>query len=130
MQNKRRGLAAIISVAIVSSVGLISSAAVAAVYKNISKETEARVSSIQARTSAFSCAEIAMLRLRKDRMYNGNENISVDKVICSISAVSRNGAARTVYAQATVKSLTSRIKVEIQDIDSFYLNSWTEVPPQ
>ncbi len=117
------------SVILVCGIALISSTALAGVYLNESRETTMRGFAVQARSSAYSCANIAMLRIRKNRSYTGNENISVDKVVCSINPVVSQGAARTVYAQATVNGLTSRIKVEIADVDQLYVSSWTEIPP-
>lgn len=70
-----------------------------------------------------------MLRLKRNRSYTGNENINVDKVVCSIPAIVANGSARTVYAQATVNDMTARIRVEIADVDQLFISSWTEVPP-
>lgn len=118
-----------IAVLMIGGVGLSSAVVAAMLYMQESREVQKKVAGVQARTSAYSCANIAMLRLRKNRSYTGNENISVDKVVCSISAVVSVGSARTVHAQAAVDGMASRIKVEIQDIDYFFLNSWTEIPP-
>lgn len=128
-RKNRQGFAALTSVLVLGGVALVSSLTASMLFLYESNETEKRSSAVQARTSAYSCANIAMLRLRQNRSYNGNENISVDNVVCSIEGVVADGAARTAYAQATVNGLTSRIKVEIQDVDYFYLNSWTEIPP-
>jgi len=119
------------SVILICGIALISSTALAGVYLNEARETTMRGFAVQARASAYSCASIAVLRLKKNSGYTGNENISVDKVICSIAPVVVNGNARTLYAQATVNGLASRIKVDFSGINSseFYLNSWTEVPP-
>jgi hypothetical protein len=84
---------------------------------------------VQARSSAYACANIGMLRLKRNRSYTGNENISVDKVICSIPAIVVNGSARTVYSQASVNGMTARIRVEIADVDQLFISSWTEIPP-
>jgi transcriptional regulator CtsR len=118
-------------VILVSGIALISSIALAANYIIESRETTNRAYAVQARASAYSCASIAVLRLKKNNGYTGNENISVDKVSCSIGATVVNGNARTLYAQATVNGYTSRIKVDFTGINSsqFYLNSWTEIPP-
>jgi hypothetical protein len=128
-RTKRPGFAAITSVILICGIALISSTALAGVYLNEARETTMRGFAVQARASAYSCANIAMLRLMKIRSYTGNENISVDKVVCSINAVVSVGDARTVYAQATVNGLNSRIKVEIADVDQLFISSWTEIPP-
>jgi hypothetical protein len=129
--KRRRGFAALISVLLIGGVGLVSAVTSAALVMQESAEIQKRASAVQARASAYSCASIAVLRLKKNSGYTGNENISVDKVICSIGATVFNGNARTLYAQATVNGLTSRIKVDFTGINSsqFYLNSWTEIPP-
>lgn len=130
-QSHRSGFAAIISVILICGIGLISSTALAGVYINEARETTMRSFAIQARASAHSCASIAVLRLKQNSSYNGNENISVDKVVCSIGATVVNGNSRILYAQATVNGMTSRIRVDFNGINSsqFYLNSWTEIPP-
>lgn len=105
--NVRSGFAAITSVVLISGIALISSLSLAADYLIESREINNRASAVQARSSAFSCANIAVLRLKKNTSYTGNENISVDKVVCSIGATVINGNARTLYAQATVNGFTS-----------------------
>ena len=128
-QSHRSGFAAIIGVVLISGIALISSISLAANYILENRETVNRAYAVQARSSAYSCANIAMLRLKKNRSYTGNENITVDKVVCSIETVVVNGAARTVYAKATVNGYASRIKVQIADVDQLYVSSWTEIPP-
>lgn len=131
-RSHRPGFAAIISVVLVSGIALISSTALAANYVLETRETINRAYAVQARSSAYSCANIAMLRIKKNRSYTGNENISVDKVVCTIAPVVQGGEganSRTVYAQATVNNYTSSIKVEVADIDQLYVSSWTEIPP-
>jgi|GEM_PF-3439036 len=116
----------------ISGIALISSIALAANYIIENRETVNRAYAVQARSSAYSCANIAMLRLKKTRSYTSGEGVSVDKVVCTISPVvtgAEGANSRTVYAQATVNNYTSRIKVEIADIDQLYVSSWTEVPP-
>jgi len=129
--RQRRGFAAIMSVVIVIGIALISCVVLASGYVLEGREITSRSSALQARAAAYSCASIAVLRLKKNSGYNGNENISVDKVTCSIGATVVNGNARTLYSQATVNGYTSRIKVDFTGINSsqFYLNSWTEIPP-
>lgn len=119
-----------IGVVTIGSAALVTALSTAALNMQESRELEKRVSAVQARTAAYSCANIAMLRLRKGRSYGGNEKIKKGKVDCDIKPVGSNGEGRTINAQATVNGQTSRIKVDIQDIDYFFLNSWTEIPPQ
>jgi len=129
--KRRSGFAAIASVILICGIGLISSTALAGVYFNEARETTMRGFAVQARAAAHSCASIAVLRLKKNSSYNGNENISVDKVVCSIGQTVFNGNARTLYAQATINGVSSRIRVDFSGINTsqFYLNSWTEIPP-
>lgn len=114
----------------IGSVCLVTATTSAALCIRENAEIETRAAAVQARAAAYSCANIAMLRLRKNQGYGGNEKVKKDKVDCDIKTVNSNGASRTIQAQATVNGQTSRIKVEIQDIDYFFLNSWTEIPPQ
>ena len=127
----RRGFAAIISVVLICGIALISSVSMAANYITESREITNRAYATQARSSAYSCANIAMLRIKKSRSYNvtNDGNISVDKVVCTIEPIVFNSNARTVYAKATVSGYTSRIKVEIADVDQLFVSSWTEIPP-
>lgn len=129
--QKRKGFAVITSVILICAIALISAVSLVSQYFLEARETTIRASAVQARASAYSCASIGVLRLKRNNSYTGNENISVDKVICSISAVTsiNSGNGRTLYAQAVVDGETSRVKVDIQDLGQFYLNSWTEVPP-
>ncbi len=125
----RSGFAAITSVILICGIALISSTALAGVYLNEARETTMRGFAVQARSSAYACGNIAMLRIKRNRSYTGNENVSVDKVSCAIAPIVANGSARTVYAQASVNGMTARIQVEIADVDQLYISSWTEVPP-
>lgn len=125
----RQGFAIIISVVVISGIALIASLTAALLFMSESHETGDRVSAIQARSSAFSCADIAMLRLKQNHGYTGSENVSVDKVNCTINPVVAAVDARTVHARAETNGLISRIKVEVADINEFFLNSWTEIPP-
>ena len=127
--RSRPGFAAITIVILICGVALISSTALAGVYMTEARETTVRAYAVQARSSAYACANIAMLRIKRNRSYTGNENISVDKVVCSIAAVVSNANARTVYAQATVSGMSARIQVQIADVDQLFVSSWTEVPP-
>ena len=113
----------------ISGIALISSIALAANYVIENRETINRAYAVQARSSAYSCANIAMLRLKKNRSYTGNENITVDKVVCTIEPVVSNSNARTVYAKATVNNYSSRIQIQVDDVDELYVSSWTEIPP-
>ncbi len=127
--RSRPGFAAITSVILICGVALISSTALAGVYMTEARETTVRAYAVQARASAYACANIAMLRLKRNRSYTGNENISVDKVVCTIAPVVANSNARTVYAQATVSGMSARIQVQIADVDQLFVSSWNEVPP-
>ncbi len=126
---ERRGFAVILSVVVISGLALIASLSATMLFMGENREAGNRAFAVQARSAAFSCADIAMLRLKQNSGYTGNENISVDKVICDIDPVTAVGDARTVYAQATVNGLTSRIKVEVADINEFFISSWSEVQP-
>lgn len=119
-------------VVVIGSIGLVSAMSAAALSAQRSRELDKRIDALQARTAAYTCANVAMLRLRKNSGYGGNEHVGKgkDKVDCDIKPVGSNGGGRTVNAQSTVNGQTSRIKVEIQDIDYFFMNSWTEMPPQ
>ena len=72
--TRNRGFAAILSVVLVSGIALIASVAVAANFILQSREITDRIFAIQARSSANSCAYIALLRLKLNNSYNGNED--------------------------------------------------------
>ena len=125
----RQGFAAITSVILICGIALVSSTALAGVYLTEARETTMRGFAVQARASAYACANIAMLRLKRNRSYTSGESINVDKVVCTIEPVTSNNNARTVYAKATVNGYASRIQVQIADVDQLYVSSWNEVPP-
>lgn len=123
----RRGFVAILSVIIISGVALVTSAGLTAAFFSQSSEIFDRASASQANLSALSCADIALLRLKMDTGYSGNENISIDNVVCTIEAVVSSADARTIYARASVNGTRSRVRVSVADVNQLFVTSWTEI---
>ena len=87
-------------------------------------------SSARARLLADACAEEALLRLRGNIGYTGNENVSVNlSDSCTIGSISGSGNNnRLVRTQASVLGYVSKIEVSVATVTpALFIASWRSV---
>jgi len=79
---------------------------------------------------AYSCAEIALNKLKNDVNYVGNEAIDLDGITCNILTISGTGnSARVIKVSATTNNVVKKIQIAIQTVNPSYIfTSWQEVP--
>ncbi len=84
-----------------------------------------RQQALESYYTAQACAEEALMRLKEDSKYSGNETISVDGRDCQILGIEGNW---TIKTSANLFNKTKKIKVAIGQIDpEVVINSWEEV---
>lgn len=78
---------------------------------------------------ADACAEDALLKLKNDLNYSGNESIIIGGESCDILAIGGSGNFnRTINTQSAVSGYTKKIKVEVPQISpAMEIASWEEV---
>lgn len=87
------------------------------------------VSQTQAQALANACAELALEKLKLDLAYVGNETLSVGTSSCQVISVTGTGNTnRVINAQATINSITRKVKVTISTVNQLtVISSWQEV---
>jgi hypothetical protein len=93
--------------------------------------SEAGTYSLEARLLADACAEEALMKLKSDLSYTGNESIIVSGAeSCSIVSVSGSGNTdRTVITEASVNGYVRRLMVEVTEVNpALVIGSWNEAP--
>lgn len=62
---------------------------------------------------ARSCDEIALLRLRADENYAGNETVNIGEGVCTISPVEQSAPNYIIKTKATVQRATTNLKFTV-----------------
>jgi len=75
---------------------------------------------------AEACAETALLKLKQNNTYDGNENIAVGNQQCSILAIETEGNQKIIKTTANFQNFVSNIKV-IAVLPDASIASWQEV---
>lgn len=84
----------------------------------------------KAKYLAFACTQDALLKLKTNASYAGNETISVGSDSCQILAVQNlGGEQRVVKTQSTVEIYTKKIQVDVSALTpAMAISSWDESP--
>jgi hypothetical protein len=85
---------------------------------------------IIANRSAYSCAEIALNKLKTDLNYTGNEAINLDGITCNILTISGIGNSNRVLkvSAVTTTAVVKKIQISVQTVNPSYIfTSWQEV---
>jgi len=127
-RTERPGFVALTSVLLLSSIALLVSLVAVGNMVLALRDSVGAADGSRAHALAVGCADVALLRLKVNSGYTGNEVVPVDSLTCHISALTENGDARTIYADATVNDAVSRVKVEVSDVNTLTVSSWTEIP--
>lgn len=92
-----------------------------------SKTSLALDQSNQAKALANTCAEEALLKLKQNLSYTGNETITLASGTCQIQDVKGAGPNRIIQTTGTVGAIIRKVEVKVKISPSFTLSSWLEV---
>ena len=127
--KNQKGYIALISILIVSGVTFI--IAISTGLFGISESVMGleKNQSSQAYYLASLCAEDALVELKNDLKYSGNETLVFDEGTCTILKVGGGGNTnRKVRTIGTVHNQTRKIEIEIAQVDpKMQITSWQEV---
>jgi len=79
---------------------------------------------------ARSCAERAIVKLRTDLAYAGNEDLTIGETTCHIGVIGGAGAwSRTICATGSTGDSVRRIEISLASVlPNVLIQSWREVP--
>ena len=123
--NNQRGYALVISVLVLGTMLLSIAAATAFSLSRTQLREQGWESGMRAQSLAEGCAEYAILQLRLDGTYAGNEEIEIQGEPCTVRPILL-GASTTIETEATVDNRVYRLRVEVEPTD-IVIESWKRV---
>ncbi len=124
--NKRSGFILVVSVLVLSTV--IISIAIASAFGLAGSQNRfvGIETGLDAQALAESCADIALLKLKLNNNYLGNEVITIGSQSCTIQPVIA-GPPAEIETEATVNGRPYRLHIEISDLAAFTISQWQRV---
>ena len=134
-QNKNnRGFVALMSVLIISAVGVIITLSLLTIGTSYMRSSFALGEGYKARALAEACANVALENIRLDSEYQGNETINFEDDSCGVLLIGEIGGIYTINTYGVVGSFLRRIKVlaaRTEDVEtmevSLTIQSWQEM---
>lgn len=127
-QKARKGYIALVSVILMSALGLGIMLSVIASGVDASKTDFSLQQSGATRSIASSCAEEALQRIVETGTTSSNGNLTVGSGTCSYLITSTGGQNITIQSTGVLGSVTSKIKVVVATTTpAMSLSSWEEV---
>ena len=128
-KTKNRGYIALITVLIVTAVTLMIAISVNLKSMGESKMSLAKNQSSKSFYLATACAEDALMKLKDNLDYGGNEILTFTYGTCAILPIEGTGNQdRLIKAIGYVSDYTRRIKIEISRVNpNMEISSWQEV---
>jgi len=124
-----RGYIALISILIISAVLVL--IALSASHSGIGQSTMAlqKNQSSESYYLAMACAEEALMKLKEDLGYRGDETLNIDGASCNILRVEGSGNKdRIIKTRSNAHNQTKKIKIEINRVNpEMEIKSWQEV---
>jgi len=124
-----RGYIALISILIISAVLIL--IALSASHFGIGQTTMAlqKNQSSESYYLAMACAESALMKLKEDLKYRGEEVLNINGASCSILGVEgRGNKDRIIKTVSNAHNQTKKIKIEIKKVNpETDIKSWQEV---
>ncbi|MFH1749954.1 MAG: hypothetical protein ABH837_03640 [bacterium] len=124
-----RGYVALVTVMIIGAVGVavVSAAILGSLASSKSSLLSKQVK--QASGLADACAEHALIQLKLDVNYTGNESISFTNGTCEILDILNPGNTnRTVQTTGTVDNIIRKVEINIDEINpDLNISNWQEV---
>lgn len=127
-QKSNSGYIALISVILISAIGVAVMVSVVATGVMASKTDSSLQQSAGARSLASSCAEEALQKILETGMTTGSGNLTIASGTCTYLITSTNGQNITINATGMLSTVVSKIKVVIATTTpAITLSSWEEV---
>lgn len=126
--NDSNGFIALISILIVGAVG--TSIVVSLVFLGIGSSKTALVVEMSNRALVFAenCAEEALLVIRDNNSFVGNESISFTGGSCSYNIENIGGEQRNIVVEGLAESVTRKVEIVVQEIKpKIIIISWEEI---
>lgn len=127
--HKRKGYIALMTMIVVTAVAILIVSAQA--YVSITQGMNSLLYSnyLEAGALGSSCADDALLKLKNDHDYAGNETISLGHGQCQIYPIQNlGGEAREIRITASVNDTMKKIRIRTNVIDpNITFDSWEEV---
>lgn len=127
IQNNQTGYITLLSVIIVTSVGLAIIVFVLLTAVSVSQTTFTVEQTYQAKALANACAEEAMQQISDVSSYIGTAGLTMGQGECSYT-VSGTGQSREIQSVGTVGVVVRKVKVELDQVTpQLNILSWQEV---
>lgn len=124
----RHGFATLVSLLLVGAIGLAVSVSLLLLGLSSSRTSFALEQSYQTKALADACAEEALEQIRDSNPFTGSGTLTFGHGSCAYTVTSQGGANRTITAVGTVSSMTSRVRVVIDQTNPVInVASWQEV---
>lgn len=122
-----RGYAIVSTVLVLCVVIIVLAGATAVRLSGQLTQGTAVVAVHDAERAAEACVETALQRLRTDAAYDGDETVTVGPNVCDILPIVTAGGVTTIQTEATVDGHPYRIEVELDDLETVHVSSWSHV---
>lgn len=127
LPRHQAGYIALLSTLFLVAIGGVVAGSLILLGLGFSKSSFALEQSNQAKALANACAEEALLKLKQDLSYTGNETITLSSGTCQIQDVKGAGPNRIIKTTGTVGTIIRKVEVKVKISPSFTLSSWLEV---
>lgn len=126
--QKKKGYITLMSVLIVTAVGVAMTVAVLLGGLSASRTSFATEQSNQTKALANACAEEALEQIKTTSSFTGTNSLSLGQGTCTYDVTSQGGQSRTITASGAVSTLTRKVEVIISTINpTITVISWQEV---
>ncbi|MFA4954788.1 MAG: hypothetical protein WC641_05750 [Patescibacteria group bacterium] len=127
--KKHPGYIALISVLILTAIGLVIVTGLLNRSISSSQVSQLEDYTLRAQAAAAACAEHALIKLKDSTAYAGNETFRLGLDDCRVLSVTGSGDAnRTITTTSTVGGAARKIYVDIATVNpTMSIRSWQEV---
>jgi len=127
--SQKKGYIALITAIIIGAVTL--SMVITSAYIGITQGANSLLFSNNLETVnlASACAEEALMKIKNDPNYGGNETINLENGQCQIlPIINIGGQSRIIETTGTINAVTKKIKIQVSQIDpTMQIILWQEV---
>lgn len=128
MSNVNRGFITLVSVLVVSAVGLSIALSLLLLGLGSSRTSFALTQSIQARGLANACAEESLRKVKNSLSFSGTSTLFFSAGTCDYTVTNTGGQTRTITTSGTVGTIIRKVSILISQITPFIVvASWQEV---
>ncbi len=126
--NNNSGYITLISVLVVSAVGVTVAVSLILLGLGSSRTSFAVEQSNQAKGLANACAEEALQQIRDSILFTGSGILAFGQGTCSYTVTSQGAENRTITSSGTVGTIVRKVKIVINKINpTIIVTSWQEV---